>query len=207
MATLQDLINNWRILVGETDALNSRWTDALHGIFYVNMGRREFAKDSKALKAEFRQTTSIGATVSGSNEEARYPLDPLLFDIAQIYWDAYRVDPAALDWDEVTGRLHWGRGDRVQEGIPFLYRRVGNSIDLFYAPNEAKILNILGNVFTTDLPALASIETELTADQQNAAVHWAAFKALTDDVRDGSSYLSLFNKISAHHKRISNPVA
>ena len=207
MATLQDLINNWRILVGETDAANSRWTDATHGKFYINLGRREFSKVSKAIKSEFRQTTTVGATVAGSNEEARYSLDPLIIDVLLVYWDGNEVKQAPLSREEATGRLYWGRPSAsVEQGIPYLYRKIGNSIDLFPAPSEAKTLVVVANAMTTDLASLATNELEVTPDQQNAVAHYAAYKALTDDGRDGSIYFQEFLRTANQHRLISNPV-
>jgi hypothetical protein len=203
--TLQEEINILRVILGETDPLNSRWQDATHLKYYANFGRREFAKCSKALISEFRRTTTVGATALGSNEEARYDLDPTMIEIDSMSWDGHPVYPAARKWDEITGRVEYGRGDEITQDIPRHYRRVGNSIDLNPAPPEQKILSILASVFTTNIVNLTDPDLELNDDQIEGAMRLAAAKALTDDGRDGSAYLAEGLRICNDWKRISTP--
>lgn len=204
--TLQQLINSWRILVGEIDPNNSRWQDDPHGIFYVNEGRREFAKKSSSIIGEFRQLTQIGATIAADFEEARYALDPLLMDINRVEWNGRRIEKAPLNWDETTGKIF----DHLESstnrtGIPFAYRRIGNSIDLFLWPDQEKSLVVIGPIMTTDLPTAVTIENELTDDQAEVSVRYAAHRALTDDGRDGRIYLDEFTEGARIYRKRTHP--
>jgi len=162
----------------------------------LNLGRREFTKDSLAIKAIFEQTTIIGATIG--SRYARYPLDPAVFKIDEIYWDDQEVEAAdASEWTEQLQGV-----DPETQGTPYVYRLVGDSIDLYFAPNEEKLLEVYASIITTDLTTLAEPELELNDDQVQAAIYYAAFQALTDDDRDGSLYEAKFNKITRQWKAV-----
>lgn len=203
--TLQNEIDDLRITLAEIEPNNSRWQDAVHLKKYVNDGRREFSKKSKALKASFSQVTTVGPTEEGGDVEARYDLDPTIIKIELIEWDGHKVQSAELDWFVETGRLGYGRSDPIQEGTPFKYRLVGKSIDLYFAPNLAKVLTIFSSFHTTDLEDLDSEELELTDDQWKIANKWAAHLALADDGRDSGRVLGEFFDGSKEHKIIANP--
>lgn|SRR3990167_83207 len=206
ITTLQSLINDWRLLIGEPDATNSRWVDATHGKFYVNEGRREFSKASKAVKSEFRRITSIGATSpQGSGEEARYDLDPLVIKIDRVEWNGHHLQEKNLNWDDDTGRGYFVRQDSLLQGIPCYFRRVGNSIDLYPAPSEEKTLIIIASTISADLELLSSEDNELKDDQNQVAIRYAAFKALTDDGRDGSIYIQQFADGVKFYNNVYNP--
>lgn len=196
METAQTLINKWRILVGETDPLNSRWIDATHGLFYLNLGRREWAKDTQAVKTIFEQTTAVGNTPG--NDLARYVLDPTLFEIDNIYWDGRELERGSVnEWEEQTHNFNMDT-----KGRPFIYRRIGDSIDLFFAPESAKTLQVHASVIPIDIATLTGPETELTDDQAQGAVLYAAFQALQDDGRDGSIFAMQFKSHAQKYKTI-----
>jgi len=185
MATAQDAINKLRLQIGETDANNSRWTD-LQLLIYLNDGRREFAKQSEALKSEFQQTTVAGPTLG--NTRARYTLDPSVWNIDVVIWDDFEVESINhSEFDEFMSLKGPG-----EVGRPFIYTRIGDSIDLYFAPHEARLLQIYASIFTTPMTALTDNETELNTDQIQAAVDYATFAAFTDDDRDGTSYAQKF---------------
>jgi len=185
--TAQEAINKLRIQLGETDATNSRWDDNPHLLFYLNQGRTEFSKQSEVVKALYQQTTNIGATLVGQNRFARYTLDPKLWEIDNVYWDDFEVESQGHnEWEEaIASRAP------DEQGTPYLYRRIGSVIDLFYAPNEAKTLDVYASKLTTDL-LLATVDTELNDDQIQAATDYATMMALMDDDRDGTLYLQKF---------------
>ncbi len=200
MATAQDKVNLIRVHLGETDATNSRWNDLTHLLPYYNLGRREWAKDSKALKATFEQTTEVGATTAGGGRYARYLLDPLVHDIDEVFWDDIEVERAdGGEWDEQVSGLQPDTQAR-----PFLYRRTGDAIDLFYAPDAEKILEIFASILPTDLVALTDTESELNDDQSQGAIYFAVAQALEDDDRDGSKYMALFKDSTRKYDRIQN---
>lgn len=186
METAQTLIDKWRILVGETDKDNSRWQDATQGLYYINLGRREWAKETQAVKAIFEQTTAVGNTPG--NNLARYVLDPSVFELDNIYWDGKELERGSLnEWEEQTKSY-----DMSTKGIPFIFRRIGDAIDLFFAPNSAKTLQVHASVIPIDIAALADPETELSDDQTQGAVWYAAFQALQDDKQDGSIFAAQY---------------
>ena len=190
--TAQILIDKWRILVGETDKDNSRWKDPIHGLYYVNLGRREWAKETQAVKAIFEQLSSVGATLG--NTSARYVLDPTLFEIDNIYWDGHEVERGSVnEFEEQTLNFKLDT-----KGVPYVYRRIGDSIDLFFAPESAKVIEIHASVIPIDFPNIASADTELSEDQGQGAILYAAFQALQDDNRDGSTF---FNQFRNHTKK------
>jgi hypothetical protein len=205
--TLQQLITDLRILVGEPDKDNSRWQDETHGKYYINEGRKQFSKQSKCLIGEFRRITSIGVTAIGANEEARYTLDPQLFEIISVKWNGLPLDACDITWENKTGR-DFDTSDNTsgRNGIPFAFRKIGNSLDLYFFPNEEKVLSIIGYIMTIDLSLLTDIDEELTDDQDSAAVKYAAYKALEDDGRDGSSYYNDFITLVSQYNRIANPI-
>lgn len=179
----QTEVNELRVLLQETDSSNSRWTDA-QLLSYVNDGRKQFAKESKAVKAYYTRTTSVGIT--SGNRWARYQLDPAVLLIDSMWWDDTEVELASPnEWDEST------QGLPDVKGRPFLYRRVGDSIDLYFAPDAAKTLEVYASITTTDL-TLTSTDTELSDDKVDVALKYSAFAALRDDGRDGTIYLSEF---------------
>ena len=186
--TAQTAINNLRIMLGETDKLNSRWDDAAHLLYYFNLGRRMFAKESKVVKALFEQTLPKGVTLG--NTYARHVVPPELFEIDEMYWDDTEVERAHPgEWEE---QLHGI--DPSTPGRPYVYRFFGDAIDLYFAPDKEAVLEIWASIVTTDLPALGSSETELNDDQVQIALYAAASQALTDDDRDGTIYEGRFNK-------------
>lgn len=126
MAIAQDSINKLRVILQEVDPLNSRWNDTTHLLPYLNMGRRDFSRESQAIKALFEQTTSIGKTIG--SRYASYILDPSLLVIDNVYWDDIEVEEIGTnEWDE------WTIGNPDDLGRPEIYRRVGDSIDLWPA--------------------------------------------------------------------------
>lgn len=198
MPKAQDEIDIMRISLAEIDANNSRWDDTPHLLKYLNEGRRAWAKESEAIKAIFKQTTVIGATLGSAY--ARYQLDPTVWDIDSITWDDGPVNPIGDDEFEQF-IIH---RKPAQQGTPYIYRRMGDSIDLYYAPDSAKVLAVRASVFTTDLPLLTSDELELTVDQAQGAIDYAVAMALLDDDRDASVYLQKFNaSASAYKKKVS----
>lgn len=194
MATAQDSVNKLRVLLQEVDPTNSRWDDTLHLLPYVNLGRREWSVESKANKALFEQTTAVGKTPG--SRYASYILDPGILKIDNVYWDDIEVEEVGLgEWDE------WIGGDTDGLGRPEIYRRVGDSIDLWPACSEAKTLAIYASVLTTDLPDLTAIENELNEHKTWGALFFAAAQALTDDSRDGSIYLAKGMKNALEYKK------
>lgn len=194
MAIAQDGVNKLRVLLQEIDPLNSRWDDTLHLLPYLNMGRRDFARESMANKALFEQTTLVGITPG--SRYASYILDPGILKIDNVYWDDIEVEEiGAGEWDE------WVAGDTDGQGRPEVYRRVGDSIDLWPACAEAKTLAIYASVLTTDLPLLTDLENELNEDKTWAACYLAASQALTDDNRDGSLYQAKGMALSKTYKK------
>lgn len=194
MAIAQDSINKLRVILQEVDPLNSRWNDTAHLLPYLNMGRRDFSRESQAIKALFEQTTSIGKTIG--SRYASYILDPSLLVIDNVYWDDIEVEEIGTnEWDE------WTIGNPDDLGRPEIYRRVGDSIDLWPACQEAKTLQIYASILTTDLADLNAIENELNEDKTWAALYLAAAQALNDDNRDGSVNMAKGMKLARDYKK------
>lgn len=189
MATAQTAIDQMRIQLSEKDKVNSRWDDDPDLLFYLNQGRREFAKKSESIKALFQQTTVQGATVVGQNRFARYVLDPTVWEIDNIFWQDFEVEAQGrTEWEEMMGARA-----PSEQGVPYIYSRIGDSIDLFFAPNAAKTLDVYASILTTSL-TLNQAETELKEDQLQAAVDYATGLALVDDGRsdEASVYIDKF---------------
>lgn len=188
--TIQEAVNKWRIQLGETDQLNSRWDDDPHGLFYINLGRREWAKESKALKALFERTTAIGATVGLL---ARYTLDPRVFKVDEIFWDGEDNEVELVGPGEWSEHLAGQVTDK--QGIPLIYRLKGDVVDIWPTPPEAKTLAIYASIIPADVTSLTVPEPDLNDDQMQGAIDYATLRALTDDDRDGTIYE---NKFLAH---------
>lgn len=193
--TGQTEVDELRLILQETDPLNSRWTDT-QLLKYVNRGRLKYSEESMAVKALFERTTDVGPTVLGNGLVARYPLDATTLDLDAIRYDGLPVSiEGEQSWDAMIA------GFRTDErGIPFMAVRRGGAFDLFYCPSEAKTLEYLASVLTVDL-TLALAENELSDTQVRVALDYAASEALTDDGRDGTIYLGRADAAARKHKR------
>lgn len=185
--TLQEAIDKWRIQLGETDKQNSRWDDDPHGKYYVNLGRREWAKKSKALKSLFEQTTTVGPTVGLL---ARYTLDPRVYKIDEVFYDGEEHEIDIVNPKSWSERLNGRRTDL--EGIPEMGRRKGDVLDIWPAPAEEKNLSIYATILPADLSDLGLQDPDLNDDQLQGAIYYGVFQALTDDDRDGTIYENKF---------------
>jgi hypothetical protein len=159
------------------------------------MGRRDWSRKSDAVKGLFERTTSVGKTAG--SRYASYILDPLMLKIDSVYWDDVEVEELGMnEWDE------WIVGNTDAQGRPEIYRRVGDSIDLWPAPREAKVLQLYTSILTTDLAALNALENELNEDKTWGALYLAASQALTDDNRDGTIYEAKGNSLARDYKKL-----
>lgn len=200
MATTgQSAVDQLRIILAETEGDNSRWTDA-QLFFYYNKGRQRFAEESQALKRIFQQTTEVGATLLGGNVIARYALQNTVWQIDKVTYDEAELDvcgPGAWD-DKISGR------SMDTQGLPFIYRRIGDSIDLFFSPSENKTLEVEASIIPLALAGLASTETELKDRQVPGVLDFAAAQALQDDDRDGTLYENRGLVLAGKNKKVYN---
>lgn len=196
--TGQTEVDELRLILQETDLLNSRWTDPML-LSYVNRGRLKYSEESMAVKALFERTTDVGPTVLGNGLVARYPLDSTTLELDAVRYDGLPVSyESEQSWDALIA------GFRTSEmGIPYMAVRKGGVLDLFYAPSEAKTLEYLASVLTVNL-TLASAENELADTQVRVALDYAASEALTDDGRDGTIYSGRADVAARKHKRRLN---
>lgn len=184
--TVQQSINNLRVILGETDPLNSRWQDDPHLLYYYNEARREFGKKSKAVKAVFEQTATVGAT-TGSNY-ARYTLDPKVVEVDDIFFDGEQLDKGGQEkWAEETKGLTFPHA----KGTPYMWRRVGDAFDIHEPPDTAGTIEVYASI-APPAALLADSEEYLSEDQAAVAIHYAAYLVLMDDNRDPGNHLSIF---------------
>ena len=198
MASAQDAVNDIRDFLSEPDKDNSRWTDP-ELLRYYNRGRKAFARRSKAIKAIFERTTTVGATLG--NTLARYTLDPKTLTIDFVYWDSNPVHPAQ---DATAWNARFDPFFPARQGVPFMYRRFGDALDLYAAPNDQKLLEIFAAIIPEDLPSLTSPENRLKDDHITAAARWAAGRALYDDDRDGAIDMAEFQGIVKEYNKLQN---
>ena len=200
MASGKTAIDLIRQFLSETDPNNSRFDSAeVQLLRYYNLGRKAFARRSEGVKAIFERTTSVGATPG--NTLARYSLDPKTFNIDSVYYDNHPVDPAQ---DATAWNAEFDPHDPARTGVPFMFRRFGDAIDLYFAPDEVKTLEIFASIIPEDLSSLTSPENRLKDDQITAAARWASSKALFDDDRDGSIDFAEFQSIAKTYKKQQN---
>jgi hypothetical protein len=194
--TGQTEVDELRLVLQETDALNSRWTDP-QLLAYVNRGRRKYSEESQAVKALFEQTLAAGPTVLGGDRYARYPLEPTTLEIDAVRYDGLPLEEAGEEsWDANVSGM-----DVSTRGTPFMWIRRGGVLDIFFTPSSAgKILEYLASVIPVDL-TLALAENELSDVQVRVALDYAAAEALTDDGRDGSIYSGRADVQARKHKR------
>jgi len=174
--TAQVAVDSLRILLGETVAAESRWTDA-QLLFYWLEGRREFCKDSLAVRNLYTKTATVGTY--------RYALEPATIHVHGVTFNGLPLDDMSSNWYEALG----GQLPGVS-GIPYIYRIIGNALDLFYNPNEAKTIEIDSAIIAGSV-TLTGIDAQLTEDQSYAAVDYGAAKALIDDGRADEAELHL----------------
>lgn len=198
MANAQSIVDRIRRFVSEPDKDNSRWTDQ-ELLAYYNEGRKAFARKSKAIKVIFERTTTIGATPG--NTLARYTLDPKTLTIDFVYWDNQPVHPAQ---DATAWNARFDPFFPARQGVPFMYRRFGDALDLYAAPNDAKLLEIFTAIIPEDLADLDTPENRLKDDHIEAAARWASGRALFDDDRDGSTDLAEFDGIVRVYNKLQN---
>lgn len=193
--TGQTELDLFRQRIQEPDPDNSRITDP-EALVYINRGRTRYAEESEAVKAVFQRTTTIGPTVLGGGLVARYPLDSNTIKVDAVRYDGLPVSEEGEDsWDSKVATL-----DFATQGPPFMYKRIGGVIDLFFAPSEAKVLEYLASVVPVDI-GLSDAENELTDLQVKVAVDFAIAEFFEDDGRDGSRVESRALHMSKMHKR------
>lgn len=200
MYTGQSEVDELRLLLQETDPLNSRWTDA-QLLLYVNRGRRKYAERSMAVKALFERTTEIGATALGGNRIARYPLDPATLEVDAVRWNGIPVSKMSEEgWDAYLASY-----SPDSRGTPYIWCRRGAVLDLYLAPDAANILEYLASIIPATL-TLSSNENELADIQVAVALDYAAGEAMMDDGRDPSLYnLRAEAEARRHKMRLSHP--
>jgi hypothetical protein len=168
--TAQQLVDFTRQLLGETVAAESRWTD-LQLLLYANEGRREFCKDSHALRNLYTKLSAVSAT------GYRYPLDPVIIHVFGVTFDDLPLDDKSQNWYEMLG------GQRPSTyGTPSIYRIIGNALDLFYNPDSVATIEVDAAIISTDL-VITGTDIQMIDDQNFAAIDYAAGKALADDGR------------------------
>lgn len=168
--TAQQRVDFTRLLLGETVAAESRWTDS-QLLFYDNEGAREFCKATKALRNLYTKPSVVSAT------GYRYPLDPSVIHVFGVTFDGVPLDDKTQNWYEMLGGQ-----DPATYGTPYMYRIIGNALDLFPNPNLVATIEVDVAIISTDL-LISEGDVQLIDDQNYAAIDYAAGKALADDGR------------------------
>lgn len=185
---IQAAIDRMRVQLGEPDAINSRWTDA-QLLVYLNQGRRQWAKDTEAIKNQFSQTTTVGATTAGDDRFARYPLDTKVWRIDSVMYDDVELDCVdTRGWQDLVGIQ---KPDT--QGFPRFYRRIGQTIDIFPCPRDAKTIDVHCSIIPDDA-AIGDSDADLSSDQLQGAIDHACGLAMEDDDRSGEVYMAKYSK-------------
>lgn len=179
---VQTAVDRMRLQLGEPVEANSRWSDA-QLLAYLNQGRRKFAKDTEAIKNQFSQTTTVGATSDGEDRYARYPLDTKVWKIDSVLWDDCELDAIDIHGGSDVSGIR----ESDTQGFCRFYRRIGQTIDLIPCPHSAEILDVFCSIIPDDV-LIGDEEQDLNDDQVQGAVDYGCKLALDDDDRDSSVY-------------------